>query len=165
MTEQQKSTEQMVNEKVFPAIMLGLSVVVFILFFATDFGGWYIYDPINYDIYRYVWMFSSMVWWSFIWLLPLALSFAIVGFFSFMTLFKPDSKWANKFNQTFLLSAGAVVFIILAAIIFMLTVLDTTNWWLDVAFWGGLIGGGLNALFSYLILRSRGEKIKLNFKI
>ena len=73
MSEQQKSTDQLMNEKVFPAIILALSIITFILFFATDFGGWYIYGP---EIYRYVWMFSEMVWWSFIWMLPLAGSFA-----------------------------------------------------------------------------------------
>ncbi len=161
MTEQQKSTDQMVNEKVFPAIIIGLSVVAFILFFVTDFGGWYIYGP---EIYRYVWMFSEMIWWSFIWMLPLAGSFATVGFFALMALLKPDSKYGSKFNLMFLLSAGATIITILAALIFILTVLDVTNWWLDAAFWAGLIGGGLNALFCYLILKSRGEKIKFSLK-
>ncbi|MHA1453092.1 MAG: hypothetical protein ACTSRD_09545, partial [Promethearchaeota archaeon] len=151
-TEHQKSTDQMINEKVFPAIILGLSLVSFILYFVTDFGGWYIYGP---EIYRYVWMFSEMVWWSFIWMLPLASSFAVTGFFALMTLIKPESKYSNKFNQMFLISVGAAGVSILAAIIFILTVLDVTNWWLDAAFWAGLIGGGLNALFTYLILKSR----------
>ena len=159
--EQQKSTDQMINEKVFPAIILGLSLVTFILYFVTDFGGWYIYGP---EIYRYVWMFSEMVWWSFIWMLPLAGSFAAVGFFAFMALFKPESKYGSKFNMMFLLSAGAAAITILAALIFILTVLDVTNWWFDTAFWAGLIGGSLNALFSYLILKSREEKIKFTFK-
>lgn len=156
-SEQQKSTDQMINEKVFPAIILGLSLVAFILYFTTDFGGWYINGP---EIYRYVWMFSEMVWWSFIWMLPLASFFAVVGFFAFMALFKPESKYGSKFNLMFLLSVGAAGISILAALVFILTVLDVTNWWLDAAFWGGVIGGGLNALFSYLILRSRGEKIQ-----
>ncbi len=154
----------MINEKVFPAIILGLSLVTFILFFVTDFGGWYIYRPSDYDIWRYMHMFSSMVWWSFLWLLPLAGTFATVGFLSFMTLFKPESKWANKFNTIFLVSAGGALLTLFAAIIFILTVLDATDWWFDAAFYAGIIGGGLNALFSYLILRGKGESIKFSLK-
>ncbi len=160
-SEPQKTTEQIVNEKVYPAIILGLSIVSFILHFATDFGGWYIYGP---EIYRYVWMFSEMVWWSFFWMLPLAGLFAATAFLTLITLINPNSKWANRFNLIFLISIGSVGFTILVALIFILTVLDTTNWWLDTVFYAGLIGGGLNALFSYLVLRGKGEKIKFSLK-
>lgn len=165
--EQQKSTDQMLNEKIFPAIILVLSIVAFILFFVTDFGGWYIYDYYAYyqHIYRYVHMFSEMVWWSFVWMLPLACTFAFTGFLALMTMFKPDSKWGKQFNLLFLVSAGSATLTLFAAIIFMLTVLDVTEWWFDAAFYGGLVGGVLNAVFAYMILRGRGEPIKFTLKL
>jgi hypothetical protein len=110
-------------------------------------------------------MFSEMVWWSFVWMLPLAGSFAAIGFLALMALLKPDSKYGSKFNLMFLLSAGAACVTILAALIFILSVLDVTNWWLDAAFWAGLIGGVLNAVFSYLIIKSRGDKIAFKLRV
>ncbi|MBN2154663.1 MAG: hypothetical protein JW776_01285 [Candidatus Lokiarchaeota archaeon] len=70
----------MINEIVLLGLVAGLSITTFVLFFATDFGGWYIYRPYDYDIYRYQHMFSEMVWWSFLWMLPLAGLFVTTSF-------------------------------------------------------------------------------------
>jgi len=155
---EQKSTDQMLNEKVFPSIILVLCLVGVILYFTTDFSGWFVYP----SVYGYVWLFSSKAFpWSVLLILPLIGGFVITGFFSFMTLFKSSSHWANQYKLIFWISITIASYTVLGAIIFLLTVLDATEWWFDAAFWAGLVGGGLNALFSYLILRSRGESIKL----
>ena len=153
-TEQEKSTDQLLNEKVFPAIILVLSAVAFLLYFIEDFAGWY-YSPSS----KYVWMFSEYHPWSFLFLLPLAAAFGFSGFLSLMVLIKPDSKWANKFILLFYLSLGIIVVTLLAGIIYIFTVLDV-EWWFGTNFYAGIVGGGFNALFAYLILRSRGEKIQ-----
>jgi hypothetical protein len=162
MTSVQKSTEQMLNEKVFPAIILVLSVVAFILYFVEDFAGWY-QAPSSY---RYVWMFSEYHPWSFVFLLPLAAAFVFIGFTSVMTLLKPDSKWAGKDNLNFLISVEIVAITIISGIVFniVLAVWDPTDWWLSTNFYSGLVAGGLNGLFSYLILRGRGEKIRFRIR-
>jgi hypothetical protein len=166
-SEKQKSTDQMLNEKIYPALIFVLSLVAFILFFVTDFAGVYIYDYYEYYpyIYRYVHMFSETIWYSFIWMLPLASTYAISGFLSFMVIFKPDSKWGKQFNLIFLISASSAALTIFAGIIFILTAFDATDWWFGTAFYGGFIGGALNTVFSYLILRGRGESIKFSLKL
>ena len=160
-SEQQKSTDQMLNEKVFPAIILVLSVVAFILYFVEDFAAWY-QSPST----KFIWMWSKYHPWSFTFLLPLAVAFAFIGFQSVMTLLKPESKWANRDNMNFLLSAVIVIITIIAGIVFnvVLVIWDPSDWWLSTNFYSGLIAGGLNALFSYLIMRGRGEKIKLKLR-
>ena len=129
------------------------SLIGGILLLATDFGGWY-----NYNYYAGVrswgWVDASVF--------PLNILFIITAFclcyctiISFMALKnvdKPPKKKTIKLGIT--LSLTVFILAIIGGIVFILTIEGPTDWWLGEAFYGGLIGGLLTAIFLYFAYKN-----------
>ena len=131
------------------------SLIGGILLLVMDFGGWYTY---NY--------YAGIRTWNYIGLneLPSGLIFIIPAIFLFyctwisLQALQNTNKPLNKksIRQGFLLSLIVFLLALIGGIIFILTLGDVNDWWLDGAFYGGLLGGLFTSVFLYFILKNTG---------
>lgn len=137
-----------------------VSLLGTLLLLVGSFGGvyyrkfWYRADwgPVYIDAYEYVGFSSS--WWSALITGVLALGLFYCSYVSIVGLRSPDRLSYNNLRRGFLLSLVVAVGTLLVglALIGYATVMEYEEWWLDTAFYAGLIGGGLSALFFKLSL-------------
>jgi len=129
------------------------SLIGGILLLAMDFAGWYAY---NY--------YAGVRSWGYIGLneLPGGLIFIIPAIFLFYctwislkalqnTNIIPNK---NSIRLGFFLSLFVFILALIGGIIFILTLEDVTDWWLDGAFYGGILGGLFTSIFFYFILKN-----------
>ena len=136
------------------SILGGLLIII------GDFVGWYHYD--YYIGYR------EWGWVGFLALLETGNPVSIIGSFLFLGLAgclffgsvisvlilkdpeTPPEKALIKyaFFLSILVTAASLVGGIIALVLFLAD--EPSEWWFDLAFWGGLIGGGLTTLFFWL---------------
>jgi hypothetical protein len=129
------------------------SLIGGILLLVMDFAGWYAY---NY--------YAGVRIWSYIGLneLPSGLLFLIPAIFLFYCTYislqaiKNPEITPNKksIRLGFQLSLAVFLLALIGGIIFILTLGDVTDWWLDGAFYGGLLGGLFTSIFLYFILKN-----------
>jgi len=61
----------------------------------------------------------------------------------------------GKLKLGLILAVASLIVVSIAAVVFILSVLtdEPDDWWLDVGFYGGIIGSGLSSLFLYMVYK------------
>ena len=143
------------------------SVLGGLLIIIGDFVGWYHYD--------YYYGTKEWGWVGFLALLETGNPVSIIGSFLFLGLAgclffgavisvlilkdpetPPEKALINyAFYLAILVTAVSLVGGIIALVLFLAD--EPSEWWFDLAFWGGLIGGGLTTLFFWLGIQEMGK--------
>jgi hypothetical protein len=134
-------------------IQLFVAIGSIALLFLFDYGGYYYYDYYySMDVWGYISFTSGII--PAIVILIGAAGFLISARSAVLTLnVKPLTEQALKENATKSIQGAAipVVLSIISFLVFLLTNLGN-SWWLDTAFYAGLLGGALIIIFSKLTL-------------
>jgi hypothetical protein len=129
------------------------SLITAILVLAEDFGGWY-----SYYSYAEQWAHVGFSFDRPLSLLLFGVAAGVLLFCSYVSYLKLASKPIPKdwLQKAFLGSAGVTVAAVLGGLYFIvdMTLSDPTDWWLGTAFYAGVIGGGLTAVFLHLALKN-----------
>ncbi|UCC92605.1 MAG: zinc ribbon domain-containing protein [Thermoplasmata archaeon] len=132
--------------------LLGATIVMLLGAFSVlfaDFGGVYWYDYYNGIEGRYwinVFGAAALI------ILPVFLVFMYMVYWSATAMRDTAKITVNKLDRWFKVSLAIGVLYILLGIIFAAVAIwdDYNDWWLDVGFYGGLIGGFVAAFFFYM---------------
>jgi hypothetical protein len=127
-------------------IILILGVISMLV---ADFGGVYWYDYYNGIEGRY-WI---NIWGAaFLLIVPIALVMLYMAYWSSQAMRDASKITVNALDRWFKVSLVIGGLYVLFGIIFAAVAIwdDYNDWWLDVGFYGGLIGGFLAALFFNL---------------
>ena len=131
-----------------PALFVGAligGIVAVAVLFLTDFGGWY-----NYYYY------SGTSVWSYIGVdSPISLvGIAVVCiplFFALSVSLKgaqnPDSLTMQQVNRALMASVIQLVLILVAAVVFVVAVSGSYEWWFGTGFYGSVIGVFMMMIF------------------
>lgn len=137
-------TETTSRSALFVGAMIS-GVVALAVLFLTDFGGWY-----NYYYY------SGASVWSYIGVdSPISLvGIAVVCiplFFALSVSLKgaqnPDSLTMQQVNRALMASVIQLVLILVAAVVFVVAVWGSYDWWFGAGFYGSVIGVFMMTIF------------------
>jgi len=127
------------------------SLIAAMLLLLEDFAGWY-----NYSSYAEIWGWVGFSLNRPVSLLVFGAAAVILFFCTYVSYLKLSSKpvpvgWVKK---AFYGSAGVTALSVIGGVYFIVDMMitDPTDWWLGPAFYAGIIGGGLTALFFHLAL-------------
>ena len=135
----------------FVGSMIGSFVAVVTLLF-TDFGGWYNYNYYaGYREWGYVGISSPI---SLIGVFLFALPFIFIVFVSIKGVQNPDQLSPQTVNRAFIVSIIGVVLIAIAAVVFVIAVADSDDWWFDAGFYGSMGGGILSVIFLGMVKKT-----------
>lgn len=128
------------------------SLIAAILIILEDFGGWY-----SYYSYAEQWAWVGFSLTSPLGFVVFGAAAGILFFCSYVSYLKLASKPVprNWLQKAFFGSAGISVLSILGGGYFIVDMIlsNPTDWWLGPAFYAGVIGGGLTAVFFHLALK------------
>lgn len=137
------------------------SVVGAVVTLASDFGGWE-YDVLYYDS-TYLDRYGALGLTSG--LQGALLTAAIVaplGYAAYASYrgVRPGASHPDRaaIRPAFYAAIAALAVAIVGAVLFAVAMAfeETEEWWLDAGFYGGVLGGGLTALFLRLAVRQAG---------
>ncbi len=116
-----------------------------IMMIVDDFGGGYWRNE-----YTEGWFWLS-AWDSiggFLIIIPMALAMFYMAYWSSSAMRDPNLITISQLKRFFMISLGIGVFTLFLGIVFAAVMIidDYNDWWFDVGFYGGLIGGFLAAL-------------------
>ena len=132
------------------------SAIAALLLTFTDFGGLYYYEYYSmgsyFEMWVYIFLFSNVIYTILI--LPV-----IGGFLYTIYLVQEPIRNNTELNQEKIdllwkIGIGTLSVIIFGLIIFIIETFEATEWWLDAAFFGSIIGAGAN-VYVFNILRSK----------
>ncbi len=122
-----------------------------ILMLVDDFGGGYWYDYYN-GIRGWVYLGAWSSWWGFIIIMPMALAMFYMAYWSSMAMRDQSIITVSQLNRFFYYSLAIFGFMLFLGMVWAGYAIanEYDDWWFDVAFYGGVIGGILAALMFYL---------------
>lgn len=127
----------------FVGALFGSFVGTLLLIF-TDFGGWY-----NYNYYAgfrewgYIGISSPI---SLVGVIFFALPFIYCSFVSLKGAQNPNSLSPQTVTLAYRISIIGIVLIIIAAVVFVVAVSGSDEWWFGAGFYGSVIGGLLTVI-------------------
>ncbi|UCC92728.1 MAG: hypothetical protein JSW25_08700 [Thermoplasmata archaeon] len=133
--------------------MLGgliICAITGILLLVDDFGGAYWYDAYNgIRVWLYIGAFTT--WYGFLILMPLSLGMFYLAYWSSQAMRDPGTITISMLNQFFRFSLFVGGFITFLGILWAgySIAVEYDEWWLDTAFFAGMIGGFLAAFIFY----------------
>jgi len=119
-----------------------------ILLIVDDFAGGYWN---NGTTEGWFWLSAWNNIWGFIILIPMAIAMFYMAYWSSSAMRDTSIITISQLKKFFMLSLGIGGFTMFLGIVFAAVMIidDYNDWWLDVGFYGGLIGGFLAALIFY----------------
>ena len=119
-----------------------------IMMIVDDFGGGYWN---NGTTEGWFWLSAWNSVWGFLIIMPMALAMFYMAYWSSSAMRDPSIITVSQLKRFFMASLAIGGFMLLLGIIFAgyMIAEDYNDWWLDVAFYGGFIGGFLAALMFH----------------
>ncbi len=134
------------------AIFSGIAALLFTF---TDFGGFYYYEYYGvgsyFEMSIYVFLFSN--WLYTILVLPLIAGFIYTIYLVQEPIRNNTELDQGKIELLWKISIGTLSVIIFGLLYFIVESFEATDWWMDAAFFGSIIGAGVN-VYVFNILKS-----------
>lgn len=135
--------------------MMGAMIVTAltgILLIVDDFAGGYWRDSYTEG---WFWLSAWNTIWGFIILIPMALAMFYMAYWSSSAMRDPSIITISQLKRFFMFSLAIGGFTLFLGIVFAAVMIidDYNDWWFDVGFYGGLIGGFLAALVFYQAMK------------
>ena len=135
------------------AIFSGIAAILLTF---TDFGGFYYYEYYSmgsyFEMWVYVFLFSNLLYTILV--IPL-----IAGFIYTIYLLQEPIRLnteleKSKIELLWKISLGTLAVVVFGLIVFIIESFEASEWWLDAAFFGSIIGAGIN-IYVFNLLRGK----------
>lgn len=130
-----------------------------ILLLVDDFGGAYWYDYYN-GIRGWVWIGAFSSWYGFLIIMPMSIGMFYMAYWCSQAMRDPGTITISMLNQFFrysLFIGGFMTFLGILWAGYSIAV-EYDDWWLDTAFYAGVIGGFL-AAFIFHQAKKQAEQL------
>lgn len=139
------------NTNTLYALSAIFSGIAALLLTFTDFGGFYYYEY-YIEVWVYIFLFSNFIYTILV--LPL-----IAGFLYTIYLVQEPIRNNLELDQKRIdllwkISIGILSVLLFGLLIFIIETFEASDWWLDAAFFGSIIGAGVN-VYVFNILRRK----------
>lgn len=139
-------------------IMTALTGVLLIV---DDFAGGY-WNNYYSGVEDWVWVGAWSSWWGFLIIMPMTLAMLYVAFWSSRAMRDPGIITVAQLRRNFIICAaiGTIVLILGVAWAAYSISEEYDDWWLDIAFYAGVIGGFISAAIFHM---ARGQAVSQGY--
>ena len=122
-----------------------------VLMLIGDFGGGY-WNNYYAGVEGWVYLSAWSTWWGFILIIPMVMAMFYMAYWSSTAMRDASKITISQLNKHFYFSLAIFGFMLFLGIVWAIYAImeEYDEWWLDVGFYGGIIGGLLAAIIFYL---------------
>lgn len=127
-----------------------------ILLIVDDFAGGY-WNNYYAGVEGYVWV-GAWSWWGFLIIMPMTAAMFYMAYWSSRAMRDPGIITVGQLRRNFIISLAIAIFVIILGVAWAAYAIseEYDDWWFDVAFYAGVIGGFISAAIFH---QAKGQAI------